>query len=246
MKRFIFLVPLLLITIDVYSQFEQKIGLNFSTGVFKTFGKKLGEYEPMQMPNYKIGFSANAGMQFRISERFFISAELGIMITQNWNYSTGNNNNYMYWSFLDSVSGNTIEGEDYLDLHNYSIGVKPKFYLAHAKKWTPYIYTGITVNITLAWYENSLWATQNEYNMLPPDDTGPYNGNLERNFGIGLNPGFGMEYSPSDKIHIYLEPGCYFIKLNKKNFKEPSRVENFKAFQLHLGLRYNFIKSKEL
>ena len=82
--------------------------------------------------------------------------------------------------------------------------------------------------------------------MLDPDDTGPYNSNLETNFGIGFNPGFGIEYRPNERINIYLSSGLYFIVLNKENFKSPEREENFKAFILHTGIRFNFIKSKDL
>jgi len=69
---------------------------------------------------------------------------------------------------------------------------------------------------------------------------------LEENSGIGFNPGLGVEYSPNDRIHFYLEPGYYFIMLNEKNFKAQERVENFNAFVLTAGLRYFFIKSKDL
>ncbi len=229
------------------AQFEQKVSLNFATGIFKTFGKKVGEYEPMQMPNYGVGFSAIGGLQFKINERFSLSAEFGFMSSHSWYYSEGDNFNYLYWSINDSITDELIEeGEDYLDITNYSIGIKPKYYLLHDKKWIPYFYAGVNINWTSAWFENNLWPALNKWNMLDPDDTGPYNGNLEKNFGIGFNPGLGVEYSLNDKFIFYLSSGYYFIILNKDNFKSPSREENFNAFVLQAGLRFNFIKSKDL
>lgn len=247
MKKKILLFFMFLIPLASSAQFDQKISINFNAGIFKTFGKKVGEYEPMQMPNYGMGFSANGGVQFKISERFSLAAEFGMMSSHKWDYHEGDNNSYLYWSINNATSGELLEeGYDYLDIHNYSIGIKPVFYLLKDKKLNPYIYSGINVNLTNAWFENNLWTALKKWDMLPPDDTGPYNGNLEKNFGIGFNPGLGLEYKPGSRMSVYLSSGYSFIKLNKKNFKSPSREENFNAFVLQAGLRIAFIKTKDL
>jgi len=238
----IFVIPLI-----ANCQFDQKISFNFAAGTFKTFGSKLGIYGPMQMPNYKTGFSASGGAQFKISNRFSLSAEIGFMVSERWNYHTGDNNNYLYWSINDPVTSELIaEGENYLDIHNYSIGVKPIYYLNEPNKLNFFLYTGVSFNSTKAHFEDTQWAKLNELGMLPADDPGPYNGNLEENKGLGLNPGFGLEFFPKESVGFNLTTGYYFMLLNKKNFKSPELEENFNAFVIQAGLRFYFIKSKDL
>ena len=249
MKRFILLVLLLLIAVHAYSQFEQKISINIATGIFKTFGKKLSSegYFPMQMPSYKMGFSADGGVQFKISKRFSLSAEFGIMFSEKWYHKKQDyNSNWLSWNFNDTVNGEYYAGENYLDIYNYSISIKPKYYLLSGKKLNPYIFAGVNINWTRANFEDIEWKTRNELNYFPGGYYDPSHEFLEKNFGIGFNPGLGLEYVPNDRIHLYLEPGYYFIMLNEKNFVYAERVENFNAFILQAGIRYSFIKAKDL
>ena len=83
-------------------------------------------------------------------------------------------------------------------------------------------------------------------NYLAPDDTEPYNPFLEKNIGLGLNPGFGLEYSPGRQFHFYFSGSYYFMPLQSKNFKYPEAEENFHALVFQIGTRYNFIKIKDL
>ncbi len=229
------------------AQFDQTVSLKLSAGTFKTIGKKLGEYDPMQMPNYGMGFAADGGLQFRLSPRFSLSAEFGVMISQRWSYREGDNNNYLYWEILDTLTEDLIaQGENYLDIYNYSLGLMPVYYMVADGKWKPYMFFGINVNLTNAYFEDTEWMELKKLNRLDPDDTGPYNYNLERNIGIGVIPGLGLEYSPNSKLNFILSSGYDFIFLNKKNFKSPEREENFKAFVIQAGLRMYFIKSKDL
>jgi hypothetical protein len=250
MKKGLLFFIIFLIALKSNAQFEQKVSINISSGIFKTFGQKLSvdPYpEPMQMPNYKMGFSANGGLQFKISERFSLSADFGIMISQSWYYKyAGSDNNYLYWSFTDTTTGLAYEGENYLDIYNYSFRINPKYYLVQGKKWKPYLFAGININLTTANYVSTLWAKYEEINYLPVGEPVAYNGNLENSFGMGFNPGIGIEYSPNDKFHFFLESGYYFIMLNKDHFKSPELEENFNAVVLQVGLRYCFIKSKDL
>jgi hypothetical protein len=247
MKKGLILLFVILFPFHADAQYDQKISLSFAAGTFKTFGKELGEYGPMQMPNYRMGINANGGLQFKISSRFSISAELGIMVSEKWSYKVGDNNNYLYWSIYDTVTGNLIaEGERYLDIFNYSIGIKPIYYVTQGKKWSTFVYAGVNVNITRANYEDTEWPKLKELNRLSADDNGPYNDYLEQNTGIGFNPGLGVEFFPKDRIGISLTTGYYFIKLNKDNFKSYSQVENFNAFVIQAGLKMYFIKSKDL
>ncbi|MCX6333597.1 MAG: hypothetical protein NT092_04745 [Bacteroidia bacterium] len=247
MKHKILILGFLLFPLLLHAQYEQKIGFDLAAGGFKTFGKEFTEYTgPLQMPNYKTGISANGGIQLKISEHFSLAADFGIMITNGWNYRTPDKDDWLHWSIDDTLTGETVEGEDYLDLHNFSISIKPKYYLLPGKKWDPYLSAGINLNWTRSWFENNLWATQFKRGLLPPEDITPYNDNLEESFGIGFNPALGVEYGPFSMLHLYLETGYYFIALDKNNFKDPSRVENFNAVVFKVGCRLYFIKSKEL
>jgi hypothetical protein len=248
MKKILFLFSFVLIPVFTFSQFEQKIGVDISAGGFKTFGKRFSQTEgALQMPNYKMGLYANGGLQFKLGDHFSLAASFGMMATNGWNYKTSDKKNYLSWSFDDTIHGGTVEGEDYLDLRNFSISIRPKYYLSPEKKWNPYFFAGININWTSAWFENNHWAAEFERGLLLPDDTIPYNDYLEENFGIGFNPGFGVEYCPAaGKFHFYAETGYYFIALDKNNFKNAGRVENLNAVILQIGCRWYFIKSKEL
>jgi hypothetical protein len=248
MKKKIIVLGFFLFPTLLFAQYEQKISINLSLGGFKTFGNRFTEYTgPLQMANYKMGSAVNAGLQFKIGEHFSLSAEFGIMRSTRWNYPTQDKDNWLYWTINDPITDAVLEeGEDYLDIYNYSIAVKPKIYLQPGKKWNSYLFAGANINWTRCWFENNLWAAMDRRNLLAPDDTEPYNDNLEQNFGLGLNPGLGIEYSPNDRFHFYVETGYYFISLKKENFKDPAREENFNAVLFQVGLRMNFIKSKEL
>ncbi len=248
MKIRLLLIAVLSFPFLLNAQYEQKISFDLAAGGFKTFGKRFTEATgPLQMANYKPGYSLKASIQFRIGESFSLAAGVGIMGTNGWNYKTPDRDNWLYWTIDDTITGAVLEeGEDYLDFRNFSISLTPKFYLQPDKKWNPYLFAGLSINWTSAWFENNLWAAQFRRNLLPPEETVPYNDNLEESFGIGLNPGFGVEYAPGDRLHFFMETGYYFIKLDKNNFKDPARVENFNAFVLQAGCRLYFIKTKEL
>jgi len=247
MKKNLLLFSLLLISVIADAQFEQNLSISFAPGIFKTFGKKSTSEGPLQMPNYKMGFSANGGLQFKINNRLSLAAEFGLIVSKRWLYKEGEKFNDLSWVIEDTITGLPItSGEDYLDIFNYSMGIRLKYYILPAKKIDPYIFAGANVNWTRSYFDNAEWVAYKNLGWPGFDETTPPNDNLEQNFGIGFNPGAGLEYSPSDRIHFYLESYYYFINLNKDNFKIPSQKENFKAFVLQAGLRLNFIKSKDL
>jgi hypothetical protein len=51
MKKGFLLIIVFLIPILTNARFEQKAGINMSSGVFKTFGKKIVVDGPLQMSN---------------------------------------------------------------------------------------------------------------------------------------------------------------------------------------------------
>lgn len=246
MKKLLILISFWLIPLFLNAQHEQKISLGLSAGGFKTIGPTGTDDMPMQMPNYKPGLAFNGGVQFKISNRFSVIAEGGLMISQRWAYKGTDYVDDLSWEINDTVSNELLQGEDYLDIYNYSLGIRAKYYVLPDKKWNPYFHAGANINRTLCCFDNFEWAAYKDLGWLKPDDTIPGNDNLENSTGLGFNSGFGVEYSPNDKFHFYLESGYYLIILDKTKFKDVLREENFHAIRLQLGLRWNFIKSKEL
>jgi hypothetical protein len=232
----------------VNGQYDQKISFNLDIGTFKTLGTKYTEATgPFQFPNYKMGLYSNIGAQFRLGKHFSLAADFGVMISNRWNYTTQDTDNWNYWTIEDTTTWEILaEGENYLDLHNYALSIKPKYYLLPESKWDPYFFTGINVNWTRCWYENSYWYAMEDLGLLSPDDTEPWNDYLEESFGIGFNPGFGVEYNNGQMMIFFCEAGYYFIALDENMFKDPARIENFNAFVFQAGIRLFFIKSKDL
>ncbi|MCF8380780.1 MAG: outer membrane beta-barrel protein [Bacteroidales bacterium] len=246
MKTILLITALFFIPILASAQFDQKMSLNFSVGGFETIGKKYGEIDVYQMPNYKIGPAFNLGIQFQLNNRLSLLAEAGFMFSHSWNYSD-QNGDWIYWTIEDSISGEEIEnGENYLEISNYSFSLKPLYYLNPDSKFSPYLFAGISFNYTTAYYEDTYWNALNEMNLLAQDDTEPYIPFLEKNTGLGVNPGFGLEYSPGKQFHFYFSSSYYFMPLQSKNFKYPEAKENFHALVFQFGTRYNFIKTKDL
>jgi hypothetical protein len=247
MKKKILFSLLIIISLSSKAQYEQKVSIDVSSGIFKTFGKKsIGEMI-MQMPNYKMGFLANGGLQFRLSNRLSLSTEFGLTVSQRWAYNGKDFINDLSWTISDTITNELLEsGNDYLDIYNYGFSLKPKYYLFPDKKLNPYFFCGVNINWTCAYFENTEWAAYKKLGWLSVEDTVPGNDNLENSVGIGFNPGIGVEYSPNDRFHFYLESGYYVIMLEKDKFKDPLREENFNALILQAGLRLNFIKSKDL
>jgi hypothetical protein len=238
---------LLFTPIALLAQYEQKVSINLSAGAFNTFGDKIGEYDPRQMPNYQTGFSARGGVQFRISAHLALAAEAGFMVTQRWYYSESGDCNYMDWAFEDTVTFELIaEGTNYLDLYNYSLGLRPVCYLFESSRWNPYLFAGVHCNYTTCCYEDTQWMEHYKRGMLPHDDTGPFNPYLESNLGIGFNPGLGIEYSAGSWVHLFLDAGYYYVALQGKNFKCPEMEEHLNAVTFHLGGRFFFIKTRDL
>ena len=240
---FVFLLPYL-----ASAQFEQKISINLSAGMFKTFGKKTqGEYnDPLQMPNYKMGLGSNLGLQFNLNRHLSLVTDFGIMYSPGWSYRVGSNDNYLHYTIFDSLETYYGEGTNYLNLLSLNIGITPKYYLFADKKWKPYFFAGVNINFTSAKFTNNQWQAAHDFGILSSNDTGPYNNFLERNVGLGFSPGIGVEFEPNDKLAFFLSSGYYMIMMNKKNFKSEYLKENFNALFLQVGVRFSFLKSKDL
>ena len=247
-KKYIILTLLSLIAIPTYSQFEYKMGVNLTFGGFKTIGYKTGEddYTPMQMGNYKPGITADFGLQYNINRKFSMAVHAGIMKTWGWSYKI-DGVDWMYYEILDTITYEILEdGLNELNFFNFSIGLTPKYYFSPGAKWSPYLSAGINFNLSKAYYANNVWYDEKMLGLLAPEDTEPYNPYLEHNAGLGFTPGFGIEYNTGSKYNLAFEAGYSLILMKEENFEDPFFSENFNAIYLKVGLRFNFLKSKNL
>jgi hypothetical protein len=247
MKKPFLLISLLFIAVAVSAQFEQKASINFSVGTFKTLGDKTIDPVPKQMPWYKPGLKADAGIQFNINSKFSLLAELGIMYSPKW-YCVIDDYDWMtYEVWQDSVTM-LSSGLNEMSLLNLSLSVKPKLYLIPQSKFRPFLFAGLSINYTKAPFEDHYWEDCIAFGLNEPGDDSPWP-YLQKNFGFGINPGIGIEYSPADKIAFCFTSGCNFVFMNEKNFPYDSRdyiKGNLNAFHAEAGIRFSFLKSKDL
>jgi hypothetical protein len=248
MKKLIFLIIFLIIGIKANSQFEQKVSLTFSSGFIKTYGDKYFEEDaPYQMPNYKAGFSANAGAQFNLSRRLSLLADVGVIHSPKWSYIYPNGAEAAHFEIMDSITHSTLLAEGYNELNftNYSIGAQVKFYFLTGRKWNPYAFIGPNINYSSAKYTDNFYKALVRIDYLHGNYEN-YNLFLEKNVGFGLISGIGVEFCPNDKLGFYLSASHYLIFMNQDQFPYPKRKENYKAYMGQAGVRFSFLKSKKL
>ena len=258
-ERIIVLSVLLLLPLVLSAQFEKKISINISPGIFKTIGPKdypdPYEYDykiPYLMPNFTTGWTVEGGVQFNYSRKISFGANLGIARSGYWYYDAydPDYDDYYCWLCWEIYDENTYElvasGEDYLTLFNFNFGIYPKLYFLPSKRINPYTLLEINLNYTSVNYIDAMYE---KYVSLGREDE--YGESLsetwmEKSFGIGLYPGIGTEINLSDNIGIFLQTGYWLIILNKDEFELPEDEENFHALRFQLGVRMSFWKSKKL
>jgi opacity protein-like surface antigen len=248
MKKRGLIVAFFILSLAVSAQFEQKASINFSIGTFKTSGDKTMDPVPKQMPWYKPGISGEAGVQFNISSKFSLLAEIGIMYSSKWYCVIDDYNWLMYEVWQDTVTM-LSSGLNEMSLLNFSLSVKPKLYLIPQNKFRPFLYAGLSINYTKAPFKDHYWEDCIDFGLNDPGDDSPWP-YLQKNFGFGINPGIGIEYSPNDKVAFWFASGFNIIFINENNFPYDSRENNVDgnlgAFHAEAGLRFSFLKSKDL
>lgn len=256
MKKLSILAGAVIIPLLLNAQFEQKMSFNLSVGAFKTIGAKTyipewasdpDEWEAYQMSNYRPGISVNGALQLNINRHFSLGIDVGYVHTGSWFYDNGENVNCLHYSVYDTIADELLaEGENELDLTNISIGLVPRYYIYPWEKFCFFLFAGLNINFTSVSYQDNEWLADQEYGMLDPDDTGPWDPYLEKNTGLGVVSGFGAEYDLSDKIGFYLSAGYHYVFLDEKKFKTPEQVEHLQALNFQAGIRWSFLKSKKL
>jgi hypothetical protein len=241
---------------NLNAQFEQKVSLNFETGLFKTVGPKTyapdwatsrEDNQPTQMSNYKPGLVFAGGLQFNLNRHLSLQADIGFMHAWKWEYRVYDKVNYLDYRITDAVTSSVLaEGSNRLNLSAMCLALAPKYYLLPGKKLNPYLFTGVMLSYVTSTYEDNEWKAYRDLKLLAADDTGPSNPYLEKSVGIGFNPGIGIEYPMGDKAGFFLTTGYHFTLLNKNAFKTSEQREDFMALSIKTGLRFSFIKSKVL
>jgi opacity protein-like surface antigen len=256
MKTRLLLAVFMLMPYFLSAQFEQKVSVCFGSGTFFPTGAKTYEPEwysspedlqPTQMPNYRPGLHAGIGLQYNMSRNLSFRVEIGLIHTEKWFYAVYDDVNYMdFWindSFTDEV---LAEGSDELTLSNISLEAMPVFYLNPGKKLKPYLFAGISINLTSCEFTDNVWMAYKELGMLDPvDPQEPSEPYLESNIGPGLRPGFGLDNSFSDRVSLNFNAGYHYVFLKEGNFKTAEQAENLKAISILAGLRLSFMKSKK-
>ncbi len=257
MERKTALIALLLIPALAFSQFEQKISVSLSGGMFSTFGEQVYRPDywaspeddlPRQMSNYQPGVHAMLGIQVNLNRHFSLQADVGMIYSGAWFYDVGDGTNYYEYSVWDPEDDEILlaNGENELTLTNIGIGLTPKYYILPGKRVNPYLFAGISLNFTSTTFEDNEWAALKEHGQLDPPDDPPERANIENNTGIGFFPGIGLDLALGDRISFFLMSGVNIVLLKEDNFYTEEQKENLNAFSAQAGIRISFLKSKDL
>jgi opacity protein-like surface antigen len=251
---------LLCIPLSSRAQFERKISLNLSGGVFKTFGDKAypdtDDKNPEKneiaylMPNFEIGYSLQGGLQYNFSRQLSIELNIGYMHSAFWWYDVYDeyDNPCSYLGFTYTESGEEETESNFLMLNNLHFGLASRYYFLPANKFNPYALVEVNLNILDSEYIDHQWDVYERLGRL--DELGYENSTsqmiLEAHSCVGFLAGGGVDYSLNENISFFFEAGYWFIFLNWEEYIQPVELSNFNALKFHLGARFSFIKSKQL
>ncbi len=239
------------------AQFEQKLSLNISAGYFNTVGwsgweENWEDHGPSLMPNFKGGPSILAGLQYNFNRHFSIEFQLGYSFSLGWYFDASNDNeeayNYLYYEIYDAASATILAtGENYMDMKNLHLGIAPRYYFAPGNRFNPFVFAGVSLNYTDAYFENNEYQACEELGRL---DLYEENSELvnwfEYQVGIGLMAGLGVEYSLNDNWGLFAMASYHFIALQDQAFYKGNFLVNYHDIGINLGTRISILKSKEL
>ncbi len=251
------------------AQFEQKLSLNISAGYFNTIGSTgwqedmyLGTdyYEPTLMPNFKGGPSIYAGIQYNFSRHFSIEFQLGYSFSPGWFFDASDTsdpdaepvNSLHYEIFADTVNWELLaSGENYMDMTNMQMGIAPRYYFGPGNRFNPFIFAGISLNYTSAYFEDleyeayqSLgWSVDEFGDPVEPSELINW---FDYQVGLGILVGAGVEYALNDSWGLFATASYHFIPLNDASFLNDAKYADYHDFSIHFGARISILKSKEL
>lgn len=254
-------VLLLLIPGRADGQFERRLSLNVSGGYFNTVGwngwqedwQSLPEGNgPTLMPNFKGGPAVTAGLQYNFSRHFSLEFQVGFSFAPGWYFDASEEDqepyNYLYFEVVDPGSGTVVEtGENYMDMYYMHLAVAPRYYFLPGRKLNPFVYAGISINYLDVWYENNEKKAYEDHGL---GDEYEENAGLVNWFdydsGIGFLAGAGAEFALNDYLGLFLIASYHMSPLNEEAFYYGTYQVNYHDLAIHLGVRYSFLKSKQL
>ncbi len=246
---------------SIHAQFEQKLSVNLSGGLFKTVGAKYiipdwstsgDDKEPALMPNFNAGFSFGGSFQVNINRHFSLETYMGIMISNGWyfDYSDPEQEpfNYLYYEvYADTIDYLVaFSGENEMTLTNLVFGLAPKYYFLPGNKLNPFVFAGITYNLTHVNFINNEYEAYKEQGILDGLEGGDVNNWFSDHSGLGMSIGTGVEYGINDNIGLFVQAAYYFIPLKEEAFIYETKYADFHSINIHLGVRISFLKSKDL
>jgi len=259
MKKQCILSLLLLVPLALHSQFEQKISVSLSGGLFFTLGASTyrpdywsssEDDQPRQISNYQPGADAMLGIQYNLNRHISIQLDGAVLYSGQWYYEE-DGISVLYYN-IDDPDNDEISlasGDNELTLMNIAIGITPKYYIRPGKRVNPFLFAGFSLNFTSTSFKDNEWQAYSDLGLLDihdPDGDGPDRANIESNSGIGFFPGIGLDLALGDRLSLFLLSGVHLVLLNEENFYTPEQHENLNAFSAQAGIRVSFVKSKDL
>ena len=246
---------------QLFGQFEQKLSLNLSAGAFKTIGSSdyLPEdvshddaYEPTLMPNFNIGFSFSTGLQYNFNRHLSIEANFGMSSSSSWYFDFSDDNsspfNYLYYEIYTDTVNYIVQasGENELFLTTIYFGLAPRYYFMPGKKLNPYLFAGFNITYLDVHFQNNEYEAyedlgrEDEYESNPDEHWHDYSTDM------GFYGGIGAEYALGDQLGLFLQARYHFVPLSESDFSEQPNYFDYHSMELHMGIRFSFLKSKDL
>jgi hypothetical protein len=265
---------LILTTSHLFAQFENKVTFNLSLGAIQPVGQSEYIYQsqngtylntwlmPYLFSNFKQGGALTGAVMFNLNRTFSLGVGLTMERIGNWEYIdeyTANGerveNNFLSWNITQE--GSILdEGINELNMYNLGIGVFPRINMAYGKKFNPYVFVEVTFNYTdINYIDNrrdswiELGGSEQDYDIWYNSLTSPsaYKNTPQQSFGIGLYPGIGFDFNINSNVGIFVHGGYSFISINKADLEDANlEPENFTSAKVEVGLKFSFLRSKDI
>ncbi|MBN1188062.1 MAG: hypothetical protein JXB49_37655 [Bacteroidales bacterium] len=239
-------------TSAIQAQFEQKFSIDLGLGMIMPLGPEDFTYvydgeeytDPWIMSNFGIGFSFLGSLRYNFSRRFSLGASMRILESWNWYYEYYDQDDQEYYYYLTfgdyDDEGEYYEWDDYMGVWRVGFGVSPKYNFIPGSKFNPYLYLDLNIN-----YSDIVYIDNSPEAELDPE--GGFENVITGSFGFGFYPAIGIDYSINEKIGMFLHGGYSFVGMNENDWWDADlEAENFKMLKVELGVRFSFLKSKDI
>jgi hypothetical protein len=105
---------------------------------------------------------------------------------------------------------------------------------------------GFNISILDVYFDNYEYKALEALGREDEYETNPAEQWHDRTIRMGFNTGFGAEYVLGDNLGLFFQARYYFVHLDEFDFYDEPTYEHYHSLELHLGVRFSFLKSKEL